>query len=129
MKTLTLSTLERVECLLYAISIQTNVALPSIQNATEEGKLFWRNVLRISGLIADKFDFQEFVLEVKLSKYTEEIECFGGHIAIIKKPHSWSSRRITQDPFHGKILEILPSINKMLSEQKSPTYITRGHPA
>jgi hypothetical protein len=129
MKTHALTMLEKIECLLYAIYIQSRIAMPSIQKATDEGRLFWRNVLALSGLNADKFDFHELVLEVRFSTYIEEIECFGGHIVTISKPRSWSSGKIRQDLFHDKIPQILPQINEMLSGLESPTYITRGHPA
>lgn len=130
MKTHALTLLEKIECLLYAISIQARFALPSIQKATDEERLFWRNVLELSGLNDNKFDFHELVLEVKFSRYIKEmeIEAFGETITLVEKPRAWSSRKIRQDHFHDKILEILPSINEMLAARENRTHIIRGQP-
>ena len=129
MKTNVLTTLQKIECLFYAIYIQSRIALPSIRMATDEERLFWRNVLELSGLNADRLDFNELVLQVRFSIYIKEIRCFGVSITVVEIPDSWSSQKIRQDPFYDKIFEILPRINKMLSELKSPIYITRNHPS
>jgi hypothetical protein len=129
MKTHILTLLEKIECLLYAVYVQSRIAMPSIQKASGSDSIFWGNVLNIAGLSFEKCDFQKFVVLAKASQHIEEMEHFGENMIVFKAPPpSWRGSKITQDHFYGKVLKILPSINRMLAALEKPTHIIRGQP-
>lgn len=70
-----LTQLDKVECLLYAIREQNGTALPAIQNANQEQALFWKRVLDECGLklfnIGDLYHMKRVAAD---SRIIEEVQ-------------------------------------------------------
>jgi hypothetical protein len=131
MKIRTLSTLDRIECLLYAIREQKGTALPAIQNANQEQVLFWKLVLSECGRkLFNIIDFYHFKRVVADSTIIEEIQIFSDDwiLSFAKQPVAWdfaNLRKIDPD-FESDLSEAILEIGR-ISRGYKPVLVHHTH--
>lgn len=131
MKLRTLSTLDRIECLLYAIREQNGTALPAIQNANQEQVLFWKLVLEECGMkILNIVDFYHLKRVVANSTIIEEIQIFSDDwiLSFARQPVAWDFANLRKiDPeFESDLSEAILEIGR-ISRGSKPVLVQHAH--
>lgn len=131
MKLRTLSMLDRIECLLYAIREQNGTALPAIQNANQEQILFWKLVLSECGRkLFNIVDFDHFKRVVASSIIIEEIQIFSTDwiLSFSRQPVAWDFANLRKiDPeFESDLSEAIIEIGRISRGQK-PVLVQYTH--
>jgi len=133
MKMRTLSTLDKLECLLYLINEQRDekgnkVALPTIFKPTPDQRLFWSKVMNLCGVMPTGNVVCHQILEVTVreSKIIIEEKIFQDRIiSFIGRPKAldwvnlWKNHRV----FAKKLVECVPII-ALIPRGDSPVFVS-----
>lgn len=126
MKRRTLDSLDRVECLLYAIRRQNDRVLPSILKSSPKQVEFWEKVFSFCKDILSpclRFDNIEQVrMFVRRSSVMEDVEILGGMLVFRKKPDAWDLENIRKiDPdFYDEMMDVVSRVSEVSREGIAP---------
>lgn len=126
MKRRTLDSLDKVECLLYAIRRQNNRVLPSILRSKPEQLQFWEKVICSYKNILSSYlwfdDIEQIRMFIRRSGVIEDIDILGGILFFRKKPDAWDPENIRKiDPdFYNEMMEAASQIEKISREKVAP---------